>query len=148
MSHGGWGGGGGQKSAKKVSRIIWLAPYEQPPFCRFFREWLDSNEDGVKPSIIGTTAEIFEYFEPSAESLEVGLKIKAKGRQRFKVINSHSQIDGWAKLYRVCHGLRLTKRGDYFRVNIDHFWTEPYFWGSWAVVKIGLSLKPDHLRQI
>jgi hypothetical protein len=59
-----------------------------------FREWLDSNEDGVKPSIIGTTAEIFEYFEPSPESLEVGLKIKAKGRQRFKVINSHSQIDG------------------------------------------------------
>jgi len=26
-----------------------------------------------------------------------------------------------AKKYRVCHGFRLTKRDDYFRVDLDHF---------------------------
>ena len=45
-------------------------------------------------TILGTTAEIFEFYEPPPQSLEVGLKIKARGRQRFKVIDSRTQIDG------------------------------------------------------
>ena len=45
-------------------------------------------------TILGTTAEIFEFYEPPPQSLEVGLKIKAKGRQRFKVVESRTQVDG------------------------------------------------------
>ena len=29
--------------------------------------------------------------------------------------------------YRVCHGFRLTKRDDYSRVSLDHFWSECHF---------------------
>ena len=28
---------------------------------------------------------------------------------------------------KVCHGFRLTKRDDYFRVNFDHFWINHHF---------------------
>ena len=60
-----------------------------------FREWLDPVERTSPPaSITGTTAEIFEFYEPPPESLQVGLRIKARGRQRFKVLSSRSQIDG------------------------------------------------------
>ncbi len=43
---------------------------------------------------VGTTAEIYEYRDPSEESDEVGLKLKVKGRQRFRVVSSRRQIDG------------------------------------------------------
>lgn len=48
----------------------------------------------IEEANIGTTAEIYEFREPSPESLEVGLKIKAKGRQRFRVLNQRRQVDG------------------------------------------------------
>ena len=48
----------------------------------------------TEDALIGTTAEIYEFREPSPTSLEVGLKIKAKGRQRFRILNSRRQIDG------------------------------------------------------
>jgi cereblon len=48
----------------------------------------------VEEATIGTTAEIYEYREPEADSLELGLKIKAKGRQRFKVLSQRRSIDG------------------------------------------------------
>merc|ERR1711874_483031 len=48
----------------------------------------------TEEATIGTTAEIYEFREPSPESLEVGLKIKAKGRQRFRILSHRRQIDG------------------------------------------------------
>ena len=48
----------------------------------------------VEEANIGTTAEIYEFREPPPDSLEVGLKIKAKGRQRFRVLNMRRQVDG------------------------------------------------------
>ena len=48
----------------------------------------------VDEALIGTTAEIYEFREPPPTSLEVGLKIKAKGRQRFKILSQRRQIDG------------------------------------------------------
>jgi len=48
----------------------------------------------TEEATIGTTAEIYEFREPSPESLEVGLKIKAKGRQRFRILSQRRQIDG------------------------------------------------------
>ena len=47
-----------------------------------------------RTAAIGTTAEIYEYREAAEDGLEVGFKIKVKGRQRFKVISKRSQIDG------------------------------------------------------
>jgi len=45
--------------------------------------------------VVGTTAEIFEYREAEdQEEREVGLKIKARGRQRFKLISTRRQVDG------------------------------------------------------
>lgn len=44
--------------------------------------------------ILGTTAEIFEYREPPENSYEVGLKVKVRGRQRFKVLSTRRQVDG------------------------------------------------------
>jgi len=45
--------------------------------------------------VVGTTAEIFEYREAEdADDREVGLKIKARGRQRFKLISTRRQVDG------------------------------------------------------
>lgn len=40
---------------------------------------------------IGTTAEIYEYRD---EEDMAGFCIKAKGRQRFRVIKSQRQVDG------------------------------------------------------
>lgn len=48
----------------------------------------------VEDAPIGTTAEIYEFREPTPEGLEVGLKIKAKGRQRFKILSQRRQVDG------------------------------------------------------
>ena len=49
----------------------------------------------------------------------------------------------------MCHAFRLTKRDDYFRVTLDHFWSEHYFYeGAGAVSKIGLSLNPNHHNQV
>ena len=42
--------------------------------------------------LVGTTAEIFEYQEEEEEA--VGLKVKARGRQRFEVVSSRRQVDG------------------------------------------------------
>jgi len=47
-----------------------------------------------KENNIGTTAEIFEYREPSEDSTEVGLKLKARGRQRFRLLSMRRQADG------------------------------------------------------
>jgi len=45
--------------------------------------------------VVGTTAEIFEYREAEdQDEREVGLKIKARGRQRFKLISTRRQVDG------------------------------------------------------
>ncbi|TRY75187.1 hypothetical protein TCAL_01597 [Tigriopus californicus] len=43
--------------------------------------------------ILGTTAEIFEYREPEND-YEVGLKVKIRGRQRFKILSTRQQVDG------------------------------------------------------
>jgi len=40
---------------------------------------------------IGTTAEIYEYRD---EEEVAGFCIKAKGRQRFRVVESQRQVDG------------------------------------------------------
>eukprot|EP00092_Neocalanus_flemingeri_P026199 GFUD01028396.1.p1 GENE.GFUD01028396.1~~GFUD01028396.1.p1 ORF type:complete len:501 (-),score=156.82 GFUD01028396.1:23-1525(-) len=45
--------------------------------------------------VVGTTAEIFEYRDAGdPEDREVGLKIKARGRQRFKLMSTRRQLDG------------------------------------------------------
>jgi len=47
--------------------------------------------------VVGTTAEIFEYREAGDQEgreVEVGLKIKARGRQRFKLMSTRRQVDG------------------------------------------------------
>jgi len=41
--------------------------------------------------LVGTTAEIFEYQDGEQEA---GLKLKARGRQRFKVVSTRRQVDG------------------------------------------------------
>ena len=46
------------------------------------------------PPIVGTTAEIYEFRDPPEDSNEVGLKLKIKGRQRFRVLSSRTQADG------------------------------------------------------
>ena len=48
----------------------------------------------VEDANIGTTAEIYEFREAPPEGLEIGLKIKAKGRQRFKILSQRRQVDG------------------------------------------------------
>jgi len=40
---------------------------------------------------IGTTAEIYEYRD---EEEVAGFCIKAKGRQRFRIVESQRQVDG------------------------------------------------------
>ena len=55
----------------------------------------------TEESNIGTTAEIYEFREASPESLEVGLKIKCKGRQRFRILSMRRQIDGTKVLLRI-----------------------------------------------
>lgn len=46
---------------------------------------------------VGTTAEIYEFREPPEDSNEVGLKLKVKGRQRFRLLRSRVQIDGYSQ---------------------------------------------------
>jgi Lon protease-like protein len=55
-------------------------------YSRFAEE---SNNRGMAE--IGTTAEIYEYRD---EEDMAGFCIKAKGRQRFRVIKSQRQVDG------------------------------------------------------
>jgi len=44
---------------------------------------------------VGTTAEVFEYREASADNpTEVGLRLKARGRQRFRLLSARRQADG------------------------------------------------------
>nr|CAD7573474.1 unnamed protein product [Timema californicum] len=40
---------------------------------------------------VGTTAEIYEFQQ---EQRSAGFKVKAKGRQRFKILETHRQVDG------------------------------------------------------
>nr|CAD7463682.1 unnamed protein product [Timema tahoe] len=40
---------------------------------------------------VGTTAEIYEFQE---EERSAGFRVKAKGRQRFKILETHRQVDG------------------------------------------------------
>ena len=49
--------------------------------------------DATNPKMvnIGTTAEIYEYRD---EEELAGFCIKAKGRQRFRVLESQRQVDG------------------------------------------------------
>lgn len=46
---------------------------------------------------IGTTAEIYEYGEQNEDEFgsNVGFRVKAKVRQRFKFINARRQINGY-----------------------------------------------------
>ena len=54
-----------------------------------------SSQPGLtEEAMIGTTAEIYEFREPSPNSLEVGLTIKAKGRQRFRILSQRRTLDG------------------------------------------------------
>ena len=47
---------------------------------------------------IGTTAEIYEFRDPpnaeDANNMEIGFKLKVRGRERFRLIESHRQLDG------------------------------------------------------
>ncbi len=55
------------------------------------------------------------------------------------------------RFYRVCH-MNLDKRCEViiFESNLTTFKLIVIFWGTWgrAVVKIGSSLKPNHLKEI
>ena len=42
--------------------------------------------------VVGTTAEIFHYQDEEGEA--AGLKIKARGRQRFRIVSTRRQVDG------------------------------------------------------
>lgn len=50
-----------------------------------------SDESNPRLADIGTTAEIYEYRD---EEELTGFCIKAKGRQRFRVVESQRQVDG------------------------------------------------------
>jgi len=52
-------------------------------------------DSGSWRGVVGTTAEVFEYREAGdQDEREVGLKIKARGRQRFKLVSTRRQVDG------------------------------------------------------
>jgi len=72
------------------------------PFDLLYRSY-DNNANS--PEKIGTTAEIFEYGEYSES--DISFRLKARIRQRFKVIEIRRQIDGlvWTILF---HELELT----------------------------------------
>ena len=53
-----------------------------------------SRDPPLREASVGTTAEIYEYRDPPPESMEIGFKMKVKGRQRFKIISSRQQVDG------------------------------------------------------
>ncbi len=54
-----------------------------------------SSSSAYEEALVGTTAEIFEYRDPPEDGDEVGFKVKVRGRQRFRVISSRTQIDGY-----------------------------------------------------
>ena len=85
----------------------------------------------------------------SARSGTAGAKIamafqrKANPKEYIKRHPTHLKY-----LYRVCHGFRLTKQEDYFRVNFDHFRSKLCFFRQLGqVASIGLSVKPNHHLQ-
>merc|ERR1719323_1486355 len=56
-------------------------------------------DSASRAGLVGTTAEIFEYInyddtEDDRVNHNVGLKIKARGRQRFRLISTRRQVDG------------------------------------------------------
>ncbi len=55
---------------------------------------LPSRHGPYEDAKIGTTAEIYEYRDPPEDTNEIGFKIKVKGRQRFRVLSTRTQIDG------------------------------------------------------
>ena len=50
-------------------------------------------------------------------------------------------------IFRMCQGFRLTKRDDYLLLIFDHFSASIIFKVPVAIAKIGLSLKPNHLKK-
>jgi len=54
-----------------------------------------------------------------------------------------SSIPPARSTYRVCHRIRLSKRDDYFWVNIDHFLIEQCFEGSWSSIENWLEPKTE-----
>jgi cereblon len=52
------------------------------------------NPGQVTEAPVGTTAEIYEFREAPESGLEVGFKLKVRGRQRFRVLNSRTSLDG------------------------------------------------------
>ena len=63
-------------------------------YCLFFRY---SNYQSQLLAAIGTTAEIFSMKEESDGGI-VTLRIKATGRQRFRIKESRRQVDGWVQI--------------------------------------------------
>jgi len=50
--------------------------------------------------------------------------------------------------YKVCPGLRMTKRDEWFWATFNHFWIEFHFWGSWGNNKNKLEPKTKPLDTI
>ncbi len=48
----------------------------------------------ISEAKVGTTAEIYEFRDPPETSNEVGLRLKVRGNQRFRLLSSRVQIDG------------------------------------------------------
>jgi len=52
-------------------------------------------DSAVWKGLVGTTAEIFEYGEEDpTDHTSIGFKVKARGRQRFKLMSTRREIDG------------------------------------------------------
>ena len=61
-------------------------------FCRHRFRGLEATIDLAQ---VGTTAEIFEFGEPGPSGNSMtGYTIKAKGRQRFKILKTRRTVDG------------------------------------------------------
>lgn len=54
------------------------------------------SDSGDPDANFGTTAEIYAYREEQEYGMET-VKVKAVGRQRFKVHEIRTQADGWVK---------------------------------------------------
>ena len=64
---------------------------------RFFPRPCEPNFSNARYKI-GATAEIYEYGEQEENSL-VGLRLKARIRQRIKVLSARRQIDGQVQFF-------------------------------------------------
>ena len=49
-------------------------------------------------------------------------------------------------IYRVCQGLRLINRDDYFWVTFYHFEASIVFWGTWNSTKNGQKMARAYIR--